>query len=231
MIGGFLVATLVLCVPVGVIGSSNLLRGEPNQYGTVAIPGTKVLHLPEGTADVSVAIALPGRGNETPDLPLPSDLSVAISPVGGSERPTVHRDVASSSNASADGVDTKRQVWTVDVPSDGDYRVTTKGNFRSIGVNPQLWLGHGPPLPGTLVPVVAAGLVLLGGLIWFAFSRIRRRRPSVGPPTGAPVAVTFDGSPAADHTEALERLADLRDRGALTEAEFETEKAKILGDG
>lgn len=37
-------------------------------------------------------------------------------------------------------------------------------------------------------------------------------------------------SPAMDVASQLERLAALRDRGVLTEAEFERQKAKVLGD-
>jgi hypothetical protein len=36
---------------------------------------------------------------------------------------------------------------------------------------------------------------------------------------------------AADPTEQLARLADLHDRGALTDEEFAAQKAKILGTG
>ena len=35
--------------------------------------------------------------------------------------------------------------------------------------------------------------------------------------------------PATSATEELARLADLRDRGVLTEAEFQAQKAKLLG--
>ena len=41
--------------------------------------------------------------------------------------------------------------------------------------------------------------------------------PAPAPPSGG------------DHIAALERLAKLRDSGALTDAEFEQQKAKILG--
>ena len=46
----------------------------------------------------------------------------------------------------------------------------------------------------------------------------------------APRATTAAVSPAAPSTTGeLERLAELRDRGVLTEAEFQTQKKKILG--
>jgi hypothetical protein len=38
------------------------------------------------------------------------------------------------------------------------------------------------------------------------------------------------GIPVQDPTVRLERLADLRDRGALTESEFRAQKARILAD-
>jgi hypothetical protein len=165
VIGGFLLATLVVCVPIGILGSSNIVWGEDDQYGRVDIPGTGVVHLPADSVDVNVAIALPGRGNETPELPLPSNLAMTVTPVSGTTQPTVTRDVGDSSNANDNEVDTQRQVWVVDVPVEGDYRIIARGDFRSIGVNAQLWFGHGPPLPGTLVPVVAAAVVLIAGLV------------------------------------------------------------------
>jgi hypothetical protein len=39
------------------------------------------------------------------------------------------------------------------------------------------------------------------------------------------------GESEADPLDRIQKLADLRDRGAITDAEFETEKAKILGEG
>jgi len=46
---------------------------------------------------------------------------------------------------------------------------------------------------------------------------------------GQPVAAAPTPDPSAT-ADALEKLADLRDRGALTDAEFEAQKAKLLGD-
>ena len=39
------------------------------------------------------------------------------------------------------------------------------------------------------------------------------------------------GATAPSPTTELERLADLRAKGVLTEAEFQAQKAKILGSG
>jgi uncharacterized phage protein gp47/JayE len=44
---------------------------------------------------------------------------------------------------------------------------------------------------------------------------------------GSPAVVTTTGE---DPPDRLSKLADLRDRGALTDAEFEAQKKKLLGD-
>jgi hypothetical protein len=231
MIGGFLLAVLVACVPVGVLGSSNILWGEGDQYGHVDVPGTKVLHLPGRTIDVDAAVEIPGRGNETPDVPLPSGLSLTVSPVRGSDLPVVTRDLGDSSNANGEDVNAKRRVWRLEVPREGDYRVTTRGDFLGVGVNSQLWFGHGPPLPGQFVPLVAAVLVLL---IWFLRAVVGprlRRRPSTPAHAHAPVVAPLRHRVAdapSDAVSRLERLAELHDRGALTDAEFTAEKAKLI---
>jgi hypothetical protein len=233
---GFFVVTLLVCVPIGVFGSSNLVWGEDDQYGRVDVPGTKVLHLPGGSVDVNAAVEIPGQGNATGDLPLPSDLALTVAPVDGSGHVGVRRDVGSSGNANDDSVNTQRRVWKLDVPHDGDYSVTAGGDFLGDGVNPQFWFGHGPPIPGTLVPVIAAILTLIGGSVWLlVLPRVRRGRPT---PASAPVAPArpapelrqpqvIDGDPV----ERLRELADLHDHGALTDAEFATEKARIIGGG
>lgn len=268
---GFGLAVLLVTVPVGILGSSNLVWGEDNQYGRVDVPGTAVLKLPAGSMQVSVAVDLVGRGNGTPDLPLPSDLALTVAPVDGAGQPVVTRvHGASSSNANDNRVNTQIEAWTVDVPKAGSYRVTTKGDFDGIGLNPQLWFGHGPPIPGTMVPVVAAGIVVVLVIVWFLLMpliRRRRRRPSASAQPAEPaiarsagsvnartagssdwqpqprgVAEAGDEGPrpraggaqreahvAADPLDQLSKLADLRDRGALTDAEFNAEKAKILG--
>jgi hypothetical protein len=59
-------------------------------------------------------------------------------------------------------------------------------------------------------------------------------RPAVGahpfsPAQGPPDGVASPGADGDDVLAALERLARLRDSGALTDAEFEQQKARILG--
>jgi hypothetical protein len=49
--------------------------------------------------------------------------------------------------------------------------------------------------------------------------------PEPPPPAAAPVAA----APAQDPIEQLKELAELKNQGILTEAEFSAQKAKILG--
>jgi hypothetical protein len=62
------------------------------------------------------------------------------------------------------------------------------------------------------------------------FERLAAEHPeqvvrfTAGPPSAAAAA-------PSDTVSRLERLAALRDRGILSEGEFEAEKAKILRDG
>jgi uncharacterized membrane protein YdbT with pleckstrin-like domain len=58
-----------------------------------------------------------------------------------------------------------------------------------------------------------------------------RQRPSAASPTGpAPVTVASGSRMSSDDvTRTLAQLADLRDKGAITPAEYETKKADLLG--
>jgi hypothetical protein len=96
-IGAYLLCALIATIVVG-IANSNLFWGEANQYGRVPIPGKKVLQLPSGDVQVNVAAALPGRGNATPEMPLPK-LTLAVIPTEGQDEPTVSNDLGYSTNA------------------------------------------------------------------------------------------------------------------------------------
>lgn len=57
------------------------------------------------------------------------------------------------------------------------------------------------------------------------------RGPGSTPPTPIPPTPTTPTPSAPSVTTELERLAALRDKGVLTQEEFEAQKARILGDG
>jgi hypothetical protein len=137
----------------------------------------------------------------------------------------VERDIGGSTNANGDGVNTQRRVWEVHVPSGGDFRVKTRGNFLGVGVNPQLWFGHGPPIPGTYVPLIAAVLVLVGWLGFYVIlPRVRRPRAQA---SGASDATT----PSVDTAASLAELDHLHRTGALSDAEYHAAQRRVIDGG
>ena len=218
----FFSVALAMCAPVGILGSSNLVWGEDNQYGIVRVPGAKVVHLPAGDVDVSAAVDIVGKGNETVDLPLPKHLTLALTPVDDVAQAVVKRSIGGSTNADGDGVNTQRRVWEVHVPSAGDFRVKTRGNFLGVGVNPQLWFGHGPPIPGTYVPLIAVVLTFVGWIALYVIQpRLRGRREQTAGP--AP--------PSGDAEASLAELDHLHRTGALSDAEYHAAQRRVIDGG
>lgn len=185
-IGGFLLISVFVMLPL-IFLNSNLVWGEANQYGRVPIPGHKVLHLPSGAVEVTVAAALPGRGNETPELLLP-ELTLTMKAKGGQEAPTVEEDIGPSVNANDSEVDTQRTAWKLHVPEDGNYLAVLKGDFTGYGVNAQAWFGREPnPLHGWQVFLFAMLLTAVGAPLYFGVKALWRRRRRQSPePEGAP---------------------------------------------
>jgi hypothetical protein len=182
-LGAFLLISVFVAIPL-VFLNSNLVWGEGNQYGRVPIPGHKVLHLPAGSVEVNVAAALPGRGNETPELLLP-EMTLTMKARGGQEAPTVEEDIGPSVNANDSEVDTQRTAWKLQVPEEGDYLAVLKGDFTGYGVNGQAWFGREPsPLHGWQVLLVAMAIALVGELVWVLVSALRKRMRGPGPPPG-----------------------------------------------
>jgi hypothetical protein len=200
--GAWLLISVFVAIPL-IFLNSNLLWGEANQYGRVPIPGHKVIHLPAGSVEVSVAAALPGRGNETPELLLPP-LNLTMKARGGQEAPTVEEDIGSSVNANDSEVDTQRTAWKLQVPEEGDYLAVLKGDFTGYGVNAQAWFGREPnPLHGWQVILAAMAIALVGELVWALVSALRKRGRGPRPPD----------DPYQDHLTAdQERLVASMDR-------------------
>jgi hypothetical protein len=173
-LGAFLLISVFVFLPL-VFLNSNLVWGEGNQYGRVPIPGHKVLHLPSGAVEVGVAAALPGRGNETPELLLP-ELTLTMKGRGGQEAPTVAEDVGTSVNANDSEVDTQRTVWKLHVPEDGNYLAIVQGDFTGYGVNAQAWFGREPnPLHGWQVFLFAMLVTAVGIPIFLGIQALWRR--------------------------------------------------------
>jgi len=214
-----------------------------NAYGEVPIPGSGSLHLPAGEVTVSLHTLVIGSPNGG-GLPVPP-LGVTIIPPDGVAQPVVTESIGSTTTVNNDA---HVRVWVVQIATDGTYNITTDGQVNGF-INPRLAFGYKSSY-GYLVWVFVAMFVV--GLIDLALSvkwmtSARRKAASAvvaNPyfsaaqpiePQMVPVAAP-DASPSVAREptdegvrlERLKTLAALRDSGALTEAEFEAEKRRIL---
>jgi Short C-terminal domain len=199
-------------------------------YGEVPIPGSQTLHLPAGQVKVSFHSLVTGSTSGG-GLPVP-DLGMTIVPPDGVAQPQVTENIGSTTSVNND---VRRQVWLAQIPVEGDYLVKTDGKVSAF-INPRLAFGHGSsagPLTWVFVGLFGISLVYLVASLWWSV-RKRRFTPAAGYPSpaagywppqpAAPYAPTDDGA----RIEQLKTLAALRDSGALTTAEFEAEKRKVL---
>jgi Short C-terminal domain len=204
-----------------------------NAYGEVPIPGSGTLHFPAGEATVSfhtVTIGSVSGGG----LPVP-ELGIDIQPPSGVAQPKLTENYGGTTTVNNDA---HRRVWVMQVPAEGDYKITTEGQVNGF-INPQLAFGHGgTSSSGSLVWVFVGLFVLglvgtIGAPIWLARTRTSTLPPwqPIGEPSQSPVPAPPPAQLPTDEAvkiEQLKTLAGLRDSGAMTEAEFETEKRRIL---
>jgi hypothetical protein len=204
-------------------------------FGEVSVPGSTSLHLPAGEMTVSFHTATTGGASS--GFPIP-DLSLTISPPAGVAKPEVVENVGTTTSVNSD---VHVRVWTVRIPQEGTYDIETDGKVNGY-ISPRLAFGHGSSygwltwVCGGLLGLGVVGLV--AALLWSARSG-KKARPlapeellSFDGPTGpAPQLQSVPSYPPGDQgvrLEQLKQLAGLRDSGALTEAEFEAEKRRIL---
>ncbi|WP_204807009.1 SHOCT domain-containing protein [Mycobacterium riyadhense] len=198
-----------------------------NAYGEVPVPGSGSLHLPAGEVTVSLHTAVIS-GPSGSGLPVPP-LGVTINPPDGVPQPVVRESIGSTTTVNNDA---HVRVWLVQIPAEGTYNITTDGQVNGF-INPRLAFGHKSSygyLVWVFVGMFAVGLVDLAlSIRWMT----RPRRKAASAILTTPVANTYAGAyEPTDEDVRLERLktlAALRDSGALTEAEFQAEKRRILG--
>jgi hypothetical protein len=225
-----------------------------NAYGEIPIPGSGSLQLPAGQVTVSfhtVTMGSPNGGG----LPVPP-LTLDIYPPAGVPQPQVTENYGSTTTVNNDA---HVRVWVVQVPAAGTYNIKTDGQINGyidprLAFGHQSSYGW---LVWAFVALFAVGLVTLIGTVWLS-SRLSSRSvtPTAQQPfptygsinLGAPEALqpsvtdppvsaaapeqSLSSSPPGDEgikLEQLKTLASLRDSGALTEAEFQAEKRRILG--
>jgi hypothetical protein len=219
-VGGFIVA-LVL---------NMFFLDKYNAYGEVPIPGSGSLYLPAGEVTVSlhtVVIGSPNGGG----LPVPP-LGVTIAPPEGVAQPAVTESIGSTTTVNNDA---HVRVWVARIPANGTYNIMTDGQVSGY-ISPRLAFGHKSSydfLVWLFVAIFVVGLVdsIMSGW-WLA--RTRRKAVSAANPYFQSSPVVPEVPTAAEPSdegvrlERLKTLAALRDSGALTQEEFETEKRRIL---
>jgi hypothetical protein len=240
------VVTMIVAV-VGVVVSmiAGAFSDEYQKYGEVPIPGSGHLQLEAGQVTVTFHTVLVGGSGS--GLPLPP-IKYRITGPGG-EDVELTEDSGGTTTVNNDA---RRRVGYLHVPTTGTYDVELGGNVSAF-LNPTLAFGRDGGYG--VLPIVFSALlgfaivVLVIARIWAA--RVRRRGvaavgtsqsydyvapPSYGTPSYPPPP-TYVPPPADPYTpneqgiriEQLNNIARLRDSGALTQDEFETEKKRILG--
>jgi hypothetical protein len=205
---------------------------EYDAYGEVPVPGSASLHLPAG--EVSVSFHTMVTGSPSSGFPIP-DLNFSITPQQGGAKPEVTESIGGTTTVNSD---THVQVWLLQVQHEGTYDIVTDGNVNGY-INPRLAFGHGSSygwLTWLFGGILALGVLeLIVALFWSARSA-KAARPLSPDETVHLDEPTWSSGSAPSYTptdqgvrlEQLRQLAALRDSGALTEAEFENEKRRIL---
>lgn len=200
-------------------------------YGQVPVPGTSSLHLPAGEATVSfhtVTVGSPSGGG----LPVPP-LGLTITPPDGIEQPVVTENWGTTTTINND---VHIRVWTVQIPAEGTYDITTDGQVNGY-INPRLAFGYdssNSTMAWVFAGLFVLGLVELTAAIGYAVKSGKRASPVE--PVGATFNVgdlhvvkdPYTPTDEGVRIEQLRHIAALRDSGALTEDEFEAEKRRIL---
>lgn len=232
------VATMIVSV-VGFVVALMLnafVLDEYNAYGEVSIPGSGSVHLPRGEVTVSLHALVMG-GSHSGGLPVPP-LGVTISPPDGVPQPAVTENIGSTTTVNNDA---HVRVWVAQIPAEGTYNITTDGQVGGF-IEPRLAFGHSSSygfVVWVFVGLFVAGLVI--SIIAGRWLGRARRKAATTVVQGVPppvVSLSAPGEPPATaqhpgdegvRLERLKTLAALRDSGALTEEEFQTEKRRILG--
>ncbi len=204
-------------------------------YGEVTIPGSTSLHLPAGEVTVSFHTAV--TGSPSSGFPIP-DLKFNVTPPAGVPKPEVTESIGGTTTVNSD---THVRVWVMRVAKEGTYDIETDGAVNGY-ISPRLAFGHGSSygwLPWAFGGLFVLGLVELFAAMFWSAKSAKRARPlapeellSFDEPTASPPSLqtvpSYTPSDQGVRLEQLKQLAALRDSGALTDAEFEAEKRRIL---
>ncbi len=214
---------------VGVVGLiltlalSAFVYDDFDAYGEIPVPGSGRVTLPAGEVTVNFHTAVPGGIDG--GFPVPP-LRLRIDAPDGVPDPELTEEVGSTTSVKND---VHVRIWTLQVAQHSVYDVRAEG---SVGGYIQPRLAFGADSSSDWPLWVSGGLIALGvlgicaGLPWWI------RADQAPQPVPGPVILDdaqWPGPvPPPVHSYQLEHLAALRDSGALTDAEFEAEKRRIL---
>jgi hypothetical protein len=207
-----------------VMALNAFLFDEFDAYGEVPIPGSGQVQLPAGQAQISFHTSVTGSPSSGFAMPA---LQLSIIPPEGVADPVLTENHGTLTTVNSD---THIRIWTAEIPVVGTYKIHTDGQVNGY-INPRLAFGK----EGGYGYLPWAFAVVFGvGALDLIMSLLLRRRGRGSDPTVALVAnPPFDPYSPSDQgvrLEQLKTLASLRDSGALTQAEFDAEKRRILGE-
>lgn len=237
-----IVAVLTMIVSgvgfIGMIVANAFFLDEYAKYGEIPIPGSSSLNLEAG--DVTVTFHTVLIGGSGSGLPVPP-INYRITGPGGTDL-ELTEDYGSTTTINNDA---RVRIGFLRVPTTGSYTIELDGNVGAY-LNPSLAFGRGSSYGS--VPWIAAAVFVFAVVeviiarVWAA-KVARRPMPIRDPGFGGALAFppsAYPPSPQAEpyvptdqgiRLEQLNTLARLRDSGALTQDEFETEKKRILDGG
>jgi hypothetical protein len=241
----------------GTLILDSFVLDDYNSYGEVPVPGESTLHLPAGEVKISFHTEIAGSTSGG-GLPVP-DLSLTIGPPQGVAQPQVTDDVGGTTSVNNDvhrrvwtaqiPVDGNYDIKTDGKVSPFINPTLAFGHDSSKGW--LVWVFVGLFVVSLLTLIITP---MLAGRIrrpqppgGFQSPPMNFGNPSANigypPDTGYSAPPSYPGGQATPPTptspysptdnsvkiEQLKTLAALRQSGALTEAEFEVEKRRVLG--
>lgn len=202
---------------------------EYDAYGEVPVPGASSVALPAG--DVTVTFHTVLIGGSGSGLPVPA-LKYRITGPNGVDA-ALTEDYGSTTTVNNDA---RVRIGYLHTPAAGTYHVQLDGNVSAY-LDPTVAFGHRSQYG--FVPWIVAAIFGFA-VVDLIIARIWASRVGRSVPVAAPNWTAADYAPPRElpgswppgeqgiRIEQLNTLARLRDSGALTDAEYEAEKKRVL---
>lgn len=205
---------------------------EFDAYGEVPIPGSGQVQLPAGEVTISFRTEVTSPPSSSFRYP---PLTLSIDPPDGAPDPVLTENHSGTTTFNSD---LHMRIWTAQVPVAGLYRVRTGGDINGY-IDPRMSFGHESDYDYLHYVFVAMfGVGVLDVIMSRVLKRLQDRRPPAPSNATEPSIAALSGpdsyTPSEEgvRLEQLKTITALRDSGALSAAEFEGERRRILrGDG